>query len=51
MTSLSSISLTVLMATFTMMIRDPGVHMDDDLSEQHIIDCAYGHVYNDDKGS
>jgi len=25
--------------------------MDDDLSEQHIIDCAYGHIYNDDKGS
>jgi len=25
--------------------------MDDDLSEQHIVDCAYGHIYNDDEGS
>jgi len=25
--------------------------MQDDLSEQHIVDCAYGHVYNDKQGS
>jgi len=25
--------------------------MDDDLSEQHMLDCAYGHVYNDEYGS
>jgi len=25
--------------------------MDDDLSEQHLLDCAYGHTFNDDIGS
>jgi len=25
--------------------------MDDDLSEQHIVDCAYGHIFSDDYGS
>merc|ERR1711872_579636 len=26
-------------------------HMDDDLSEQQLVDCAYAHVYNDKQGS